>query len=81
MWNGANYPQEYPDRDEDTWDCDAYGHEYQLLTRHADPPGYVRFSNAICVHCSEHTWIDVDADVIDIVTAPPAADGSSEAGS
>ena len=37
------------------------GHEWQLLTRHPDPP-WVRpgvLPNAICVHCSEQTWIDV----------------------
>jgi len=32
VWAGANYPQEHLE-DDDTWDCDGYGHEYQLLTR------------------------------------------------
>ena len=65
VWAGANYPQEHLE-DDDSWDCNAYGHEYQLLTRHADPPGDVRLSNAICAHCSEHTWLDPDDDVIAI---------------
>jgi hypothetical protein len=61
VWNGANDPQEYLE-DADEWDCDAYGHEYQILSRHADPPGYRGvLSNAICAHCSEHAWIDLDA--------------------
>jgi hypothetical protein len=65
VWAGANYPQEYLE-DDDTWNCDEYGHEYQLLTRHADPPGRAVLSNAVCAHCSEHTWINLDDDVIDI---------------
>lgn len=36
------------------------GHEWQLLTRHPDPPtGDVRLANAICVHCSEQCHIDL----------------------
>ena len=45
-------------------ECDRpEGHEWQLLTRHPDPPGqHGVLPNAICVHCSEQTWFDLEAD-------------------
>lgn len=40
------------------------GHEWQLLTRHADPPWVTpgALPNAICVHCSEQSYIDLPTD-------------------
>jgi hypothetical protein len=62
MRNGANDPKECPDREVDVWDCEARGHEWQLMTRHADPPEHRGIlPNAICAHCSEQTWIDLEA--------------------
>lgn len=59
-WAGANYPQEYLE-DDDTWDCDVYGHEWEMLTHHPDPPNHRgTLSNAVCIHCSEQTWIDLE---------------------
>lgn len=59
-WNGANYPQELPE-DVNEWDCAVSGHEWQLTTRHADPPQFRGvLPNAICAHCSEQTWIDLE---------------------
>jgi hypothetical protein len=36
------------------------GHLWQTLTRHPDPPGHEGvLPNAICVHCSEMTVLDL----------------------
>ena len=46
----------------DEWDCAAQGHEWQLTTRHPDPPAHRGvLPNAICCHCSEQTWFNLDA--------------------
>lgn len=39
------------------------GHEWQLLTRHPDPPGYEGvLPNAICAHCEDQAYIEITND-------------------
>jgi hypothetical protein len=65
MWNGTNDPQEYAAPREENGPSDecvrAEGHEYQLLTRHADPPEHRgELANAICCHCWDQAWFPVE---------------------
>ena len=41
---------------------DPDGHRWQMLTRHPDPPHQRGvLPNAICVHCSEQAWFDLES--------------------
>lgn len=65
VWAGDNDPQEYLDPREENGPSDECirpeGHEYQMLTRHADPSTSAAvLANAICVHCSDQAWFPIE---------------------